>query len=92
MIKSILAAQITGLHYPKHDVLADNQSRVNRLTDLNSAQAVSSMEREEVGLIVQLESGEEIEILSDLIDVGQIHVEVKGGHLIPITAILRIEI
>ena len=62
------------------------------MRDLNSAQAVTNLEHEEVGLIVRLDTGEEVEVLSDLIDVGTVHVEVKGGHLIPIAAILRVEI
>ena len=92
MLKSIYDFDITSYHFAKNEVLPDEQSRLTRLHDLYSAQAATNMEHDEVGLIVQLESGEEVEVLSNLITVGRIHVEVKGGHLIPITAILRVEV
>jgi len=92
MTRSISSTEIAAFRYPKQEVLPDEQSRINRMLDLNSAMAVTNIEHEEIGIIVQLESGEEVEILSTLIDVEGDFVEVKGGHLIPITAILRVEI
>ena len=88
---SIPATEIAHFHYPSFDVLQDEQARLNRLIDLNSAMAVTNIEHEEIGIIVQLRDGQEVEILSNLIDVEDDSVEVKGGHLIPIRAILRVE-
>lgn len=91
-MRSISVSDIIHYQFAKTEVLADEHARITRMFDLNGAQAVTNLEHEEVGLIVRLETGEDVEILSDLIDVGTVHVEVKGGHLIPITAILRVEI
>lgn len=92
MIKSIPSTEIALFQYATQDVLPDEPSRISRMIDLNSAMAVTNIEHEEIGLIVRLKNGEEVEILSTLIDVEDDSVEVKGGHLIPITAILRVEI
>jgi len=91
MLKSVASTKIAGFHYPKTDVLPDEQSRINRMLDLKSAMAVTNVEHEEIGIIVRLDNGDEVEILSDLIDVEESFVEVRGGHLIPISAILRVE-
>ena len=91
-MKSVQSTEITHFHYPKTDVLSDEKLRISRQIDLNSAMAVTNVEHEEIGLIVKLDSGEEVEVLSTIIDVEGDSVEVKGGHLIPITAILRVEI
>jgi hypothetical protein len=92
MLKSVQSTEIAHFHYPANDVLPDEKSRISRLIDLNSAMAVTAVEHEEIGIIIQLRDGEEVEILSTLVDVEGDSVEVKGGHLIPITAILRVEI
>jgi len=92
MIKSIVSTEIALFQYTDQEVLLDETSRISRLIDLNSAMAVTNIEREEIGLIVRLRNGDEVEILSTLIDVEGDSIEVKGGHLIPITAIIRVEI
>lgn len=92
MTRSILARDVAQYRFAKTEVLPDEQSRITRMLDLNSAQAITNLEHEEVGLIVRLDSGEDVEVISDLIDVGTVHVEIKGGHLIPIAAIVRVEI
>ncbi len=92
IMRSVPSTEIANFHYPKHEVLADQHAQFSRLLDLKSATAMTNMEHEEIGIIVQLENGEEVEILSTMIDVEAKYVEVKGGHLIPISAILRVEI
>lgn len=92
MLKSVQSTEIAHFHYPDFEVLTDEKARISRLIDLNSAMAVTNIEHEEIGLIVRLKTGDEVEILSTLIDVEGDSVEVKGGHLIPITAIVRVEI
>lgn len=91
-MKTVQATEIAHFHYPAIDVLRDEKSRLNRQIELNSAMAVSNIEHEEIGLIVQLRDGEQVEVLSNMIEVEGDSIEVKGGHLIPIAAILRVEI
>jgi hypothetical protein len=42
--------------------------------------------------VVQLTNGDEVEVMSDMIEVEDDVVEVKGAHLIPIRAILRVQV
>jgi hypothetical protein len=91
-MKTVSSTEIGGFRYINSEVLHEAEDRINRKIDLDSAMAVTNTEHEEIGVIVKLESGEEVEILSSLIAVEGEHIEVKGGHLIPIAAILRVEI
>jgi len=92
MRRSVQAVDVGQLHYASQDVLVDEEARITRMKELNSAMAVTNTEHEEIGLIVKLNTGERVEILSDLIDLEEDFVEVKGGHLIPIRAIVSVEI
>ena len=92
MTRKVQSTGIVGFRYVKTEVLDNEQERFNRKLDLESAMAVTNTEHEEIGIMVKLESGEEVEILSSLIDVEEEFIEVKGGHLIPIAAILRVAI
>ena len=91
-MKSVLSTEIATFHYPAGDVLTDEHARMSRMMDLKGAMAVTNLEHEEIGIVVRLASGEEVEILSNLIDVEADMVEVRGGHAIPVRAILRVEI
>ncbi len=91
-MKTYQSTDIAPLRYSMEEVLTVETDRINRLIELNSAMSVSNIEHEEIGIIVRLRDGEEVEIVSSIIDVEDDSVEVKGGHLIPIHAIVRVEI
>jgi hypothetical protein len=91
-MKTYQSTDIAPLHYSSEEVLTNEVDRINRMIDLTSAMSVTNLEHEEIGIIVRLRSGEEVEILSSMIDVEDDSVEVRGGHLIPIRAIVRVEI
>jgi len=92
MIRTVTSHEIAHFHYPSYDVLPMEEDRINRMMDLKSAMAVSNTEHEAIGIVVQLTNGDEVEVMSDMIDVEDDVVEVKGAHLIPIRAILRVEV
>ena len=92
MIRTVSSQEIAHFHYPAYDVLPMEEDRINRMMDLKSAMAVSNTEHEAIGIVVQLTNGDEVEVTSDMIDVEDDVVEVKGAHLIPIRAILRVEV
>ena len=92
MIRTVSSQEIAHFHYPAYDVLPNEEDRINRMIDLISAMAVSNTEREPIGIVVQLSNGDEVEVISNMIEVEDDVVEVKGAHLIPIRAILRVEI
>jgi hypothetical protein len=92
MIRTVSSQEIAHFHYPAYDVLPIEEDRINRMMDLKSAMAVSNTEHEAIGIVVQLNNGDEVEVMSDMIDVEDDVVEVKGAHLIPIRAILRVQV
>ena len=92
MIRTVSSTDIARFRYPAYDVLPQEEDRINRMMDLKSAMTATNIEHENVGIVVQLSDGEEVEILSGLVDVEEDVIEVKGAHLFPIRAILRVEV
>lgn len=92
MVRTVSSHDIAHFRYPAYDVLPQEEDRINRMIDLRSAMCVTNIEHEPVGIIVQLSDGDEVEIISGLVDVEDDVIEVKGAHLIPIRAILRVEV
>lgn len=83
---------VRQLSFSHEEVLSDATARAERDHALRSAMALSNNDHEEIGLIVQLSNGEVVEIASSLIDYEGELVEVRGGHAIPLRAILRVEL
>jgi hypothetical protein len=92
MIRTVSSQEIAHFHYPAYDVLPMEEDRINRMMELKSAMSVTNIDHEPIGIVVQLNNGDEIEIVSDLVEVEDDMIEVKGAHLIPIRAILRVQI
>jgi hypothetical protein len=92
MIRTVSSQEIAHFQYPAYDVLPMEVDRINRIMELKSAMATTNTEHESIGIVVQLSNGDEVEIVSDLIDVEDDVIEVKGAHLIPIRAILRVQV
>ena len=92
MIRTVSSHEIAHFHYPAYDVLPMEEDRINRMMDLKSAMVTANTEHEPIGIVVQLNNGDEVEVMSDMIDVEDEVIEVKGAHLIPIRAILRVEV
>ena len=80
------------LIFTKIDALDKIDEKREREHQLFSAMALTSTEHEEVGLIVMLMNGEKIEVMSSHIEYGGEHVELKGGYMIPLKAIVKVEI
>lgn len=85
-------AEISKEHFPIHDVLHDEQERKIRRHDLNTAVAETQLDHDDIGLVVQLATGETVEVLCNFIEMGEDFVELKGGYTIPVRAIERVEI
>lgn len=85
-------AEIAKEHFPIHDVLHDENERKIRRHDLNTAVAETQLDHDDIGLIVQLASGESVEVMCNFIEMGEDFVELKGGHIIPVRAIEKVEI
>jgi hypothetical protein len=84
--------ELTEHHFPKRDVLFTPEAQAARIHDLHTAMVETNDNHEELGLIIRLVTGERVEVLSSFIEVSGDHVQIRGGHTIPIHAIERVEI
>lgn len=82
---------IPFLHFAKSDVLPSPEDKRERQHQLASATALTMLDHEEIGLVVKLDDGENVEVVSSLIDLEGDYVELKGGYTIPLRAILKVE-
>ena len=88
--RKITLEEIRIQHFTKEDVLTTFEDRFERTHKLKTAMALTNSDHDAVSLYVKLESGEVVEILSDLIDLGSDHVEIHGGFDIPLIAIVDV--
>jgi len=78
------------LHFGSKDVLNNNEEKEWRAGKLQRAMKISNCEHVPISLYMQLPNGEKLETESDLIDYADDYVIVKGGHYIPVSAILDV--
>jgi hypothetical protein len=84
--------EVSKEHFPIFDVVYNEEERKVRNHDLRTAMDETYQDHDEIGLIVQLASGERVEVLSSFIEISGDFVELKGGYTIPVRAIERVEI
>ena len=78
------------LYFGSQDVLNNNEEKQWRAGKLQRAMIISNSEHVPISLYIQLPNGEKIETESDLIDYADDFVILKGGHYIPVWAILDV--
>jgi hypothetical protein len=91
-IRKISPHEIQMLYFPVSDVLNNAEDKSQRVNKLLKAVILSNCEHCDVGIVIQLLSGEVIETFSDLVDYADDFVIIKGGFVIPVKAILDIEL
>lgn len=84
--------EIAHEHFPKDDVFREEYDRVSRQIDLKAATMESFDNHDEIGLIVRLSDGRRVQIRSNLFELHEGHVELRGGVTIPIRAIEKVQI
>lgn len=82
--------EISKEHFPKDDVFREEYDRVSRLIDLKAATMESFDHHEEIGLIVRLSDGRRVQVKSNLFELHEDHVEMRGGIVVPIRAIEKV--
>ena len=85
-------SEIVTQHLPSFDVLPDAEQRVARKHDLISAMNETNLDHDDIGLIIQLATGERVEVLCNFIEMSGDFVELKGGYVIPVRVIEKVEI
>lgn len=84
--------EIAKEHFVKQDVFREEYDRLSREIDLKAATMESFDNHEEIGLIVRLMDGRRVQVKSNLFELHEGHVELKGGVTIPIRAIEKVQI
>ena len=79
-------------HFSFSDVLHKEEDRSTRKHDLHTAMNETNNDHDDIGLIVHLATGERVEVLSNFIELSGEFVELKGGCIIPVHAIEKVEI
>jgi hypothetical protein len=84
--------ELSAEHFSFEDVLLNEQDRITRKHDLHTAMNETNDDHDDIGLIVHLATGERVEVLSNFIELSGDFVELKGGCIIPVHAIEKVEI
>lgn len=84
--------QIAKEHFVKDDVFREEYDRISRQIDLKAATMESFDNHDEIGLIVRLMDGRRVQVKSNLFELHEGHVELRGGVTIPIRAIEKVQI
>jgi len=89
---SMTADELSLEHFSAHEVLKNEEDRLIRKHDLITAMNETNLDHDDIGLIVYLATGERVEVLCNFIELSGDYVELKGGCMIPVHAIEKVEI
>jgi len=89
---SLTPKELSMEHFSPHDVLKKEEDLQIRKHDLFTAMNETNQDHDDIGLIVHLATGERVEVLCNFIELSGDFVELKGGCVIPVKAIERVEI
>ena len=78
-------------HFTHQHVLAREDERITLIGKLLRAVILTNCERDTIGIVIKLESGEIVETYCDLIDWADEFIMIKGGASIPVRAIVDVE-
>ncbi len=84
--------ELSKEHFVKDDVFREEYDRLSRAIDLKAATMESFDNHDEIGLIVRLIDGRRVQVKSNLFELHEGHVELRGGVTIPIRAIEKVQI
>lgn len=84
--------QIAKEQFSKADVFREGDDRKSRELDLRAATMETFDDHDEIGLIVRLQDGRRVEVKSNMFALHDHFVELRGGVIIPIRAIEKVEV
>ena len=90
--RNLPISDISREHFVQTDVLTNDADRFERKHLLLSAMAQTNQDHEEIHLVIKLENGELVDVATNLLDMGEGYVEVRGGYFIPLKAIVNVEL
>lgn len=84
--------ELSKLHFTTKDVYSEPASREARRHALEIATNETNQDHDQIGLWIRLSNGSTVEVFSNFIEVAGDYVELKGGHIVPVKAIEKVEI
>lgn len=91
-IRTMTPQELSSEHFSANDVLKKAEDQTARKHDLISAMNETNLDHDDIGIIVHLATGERVEVLCNFIEMSDDFVELKGGCVIPVRAIEKVEI
>ncbi len=88
----ISLAELSSKHFTNHDVLQDPVARNSRKHALEAATSETNLDHDDIGLWIQLRDGSTVKVFSNFIELEDDFVQLKGGCLVPVKAIEKVEI
>lgn len=91
-IKNMSMNSIGHIHFSKKDALAEQQARENRQYLLSKAQCLGNLFHQPVNIVYQADNGEIQQVESVVWSVLEDYMQVTGGYIIPVHAVLAVEL
>ncbi|MEK6782260.1 MAG: hypothetical protein AABY93_11165 [Bacteroidota bacterium] len=85
-------ADLSDKHFTTIDVLTKPEDKAERKHALESATSETNLDHDEIGLWIRLKDGLTVEVFSNFISLENDFVQLKGGCIIPVKAIEKVEI
>lgn len=92
VLKPMTLAELAKQHFTTLDVLSTEKARAARKHALEAATQETNQDHDEIGLWIRLRDGSTVEVFSNFIDLEGDFVELRGGCLVPVKAIEKVEI
>jgi hypothetical protein len=89
---SISLAELSRKHFATQDVLSDPVARNARKHALEAATSETNLDHDDIGLWIRLRDGSTVEVFSNFIELEEEFVQLRGGCLVPVRAIEKVEI
>jgi len=90
-LRMILPSDVRMIYFGSEDVLKNQEEKEARKSKLHHATMIRRNSEQPINIYLKLANGETVKTQSDVVNFIDDIVLIKGGHFIPVTAILDIE-
>ncbi|MBK5277545.1 MAG: hypothetical protein JJE09_01660 [Bacteroidia bacterium] len=85
-------SDLSDKHFASLDVLTDPVDKAARIHALESATSETNLDHDDIGLWIRLNDGTTVEVYSNFIALENEFVQLRGGCIVPVKAIEKIEL
>jgi len=91
-VKTITLGELSKKHFTLEDVLTNEADREKRKHKLEAATTETNEDHDDIGLWIRLRDGQTVQVFSNFIDLEGEYVELRGGCVVPLKAVEKVEI